>query len=96
MSTSAAARPPAALSERDRVHQRGLALLLISLKKLLLSLLRRRSTNASKGSTAHTHFVFSSLPPTGLLPPTVLGQVRSPDPDDWSQKEFRFRGKAPR
>nr|XP_020473054.1 neural-cadherin-like [Monopterus albus] len=39
----------------------------------------------------HTKFVVYSY--EGILPATVLGQVQSPDLDDWSEKVYRFEGK---
>lgn len=39
-------------------------------------------------------FLFHLL--TGILPVTPLGQIQSPDLDDWSEKVFRFEGKANR
>lgn len=35
-------------------------------------------------------------PPAGIFPNTVLGQVQSPDLDDWSEKFYRFEGKPSR
>lgn len=40
-------------------------------------------------------FFFSHLL-TGILQTTVLGQVQSPDLDDWSEKVYRFEGKPTR
>lgn len=39
-------------------------------------------------------FLFHLL--TGILPVTPLGQIQSPDLDDWSEKVFHFEGKANR
>lgn len=33
---------------------------------------------------------------TDILQTTVLGQVQSPDLDDWSEKVYRFEGKPTR
>lgn len=33
---------------------------------------------------------------TGILPTTVLGQIQSPDLDDWSEKVYQFEGKSTR
>ncbi|CAB1413809.1 unnamed protein product [Pleuronectes platessa] len=41
-------------------------------------------------SPGHTHFIVYSF--EGVLPTTALGQVQSPDLDDWSEKVFRFEG----
>lgn len=62
-------------------------------KKLLLSLLHSQHQCLHRPPRL-TLTVFST--PTGFLPPTVLGHVRSPDPDDWSEKVYRFEGKASR
>lgn len=32
----------------------------------------------------------------GTLPTTVLGQVQSPDVDDWSEKVYKFEDRPPR
>lgn len=32
----------------------------------------------------------------GTLPTTVLGQVQSPDIDDWSEKVYKFEDRPPR
>lgn len=32
----------------------------------------------------------------GILPMTVLGQVRAPDNDDWDRKIYQFEGKTSR
>ncbi|XP_069392731.1 neural-cadherin isoform X1 [Paralichthys olivaceus] len=45
-------------------------------------------------SPGHTHFIVYSV--EGILPTTVLGQVQSPDLDDWSEKVYRFEGKPTR
>ncbi|KAM7382855.1 hypothetical protein PAMP_002554 [Pampus punctatissimus] len=45
-------------------------------------------------SPGHTHFIIYSY--EGILPTTVLGQVQSPDLDDWSEKLYRFEGKPSR
>nr|XP_015212998.1 PREDICTED: neural-cadherin-like isoform X3 [Lepisosteus oculatus] len=37
-----------------------------------------------------------SLHGQGILPTTVLGQVQSPDLDDWNEKVYRFEGKPSR
>ncbi|XP_028281097.1 neural-cadherin [Parambassis ranga] len=42
----------------------------------------------------HTNFIVYSY--QGTLPTTVLGQVQSPDLDDWSEKVYRFEGKPSR
>ncbi|XP_061573337.1 neural-cadherin, partial [Cololabis saira] len=42
----------------------------------------------------HTHFIVYSY--EGILPTTVLGQIQSPDLDDWSEKVYRFEGKSTR
>ncbi|XP_072249833.1 neural-cadherin [Leuresthes tenuis] len=42
----------------------------------------------------HTNFIVYSY--EGILPTTVLGQIQSPDLDDWSEKVFRFEGKSTR
>ncbi|XP_062393955.1 neural-cadherin [Sardina pilchardus] len=42
----------------------------------------------------HTEFIVYSY--EGSLPTTVLGQVQSPDLDDWSEKVYQFEGKPPR
>ncbi|XP_017279259.1 neural-cadherin [Kryptolebias marmoratus] len=42
----------------------------------------------------HTHFIVYSY--EGILPMTVLGQIQSPDLDDWSEKVYRFEGKSTR
>ncbi|MEQ2210376.1 hypothetical protein XENOCAPTIV_012583 [Xenoophorus captivus] len=42
----------------------------------------------------HTHIVVYSY--EGILPTTVLGQIQSPDLDDWSEKVYRFDGKPTR
>uniref|UniRef100_A0A8C7LXV5 Si:dkey-22o22.2 n=1 Tax=Oncorhynchus kisutch TaxID=8019 RepID=A0A8C7LXV5_ONCKI len=44
-------------------------------------------------SPGHTDFFVYSY--QGVLPTTVLGQVQSPDLDDWSEKVYRFKGKPP-
>lgn len=38
------------------------------------------------------YFAFSA----GTLPTTVLGQVQSPDVDDWSEKVYKFEDRLPR
>ncbi|KAM3873528.1 neural-cadherin [Diretmus argenteus] len=45
-------------------------------------------------SPGHTNFIVYSY--EGVLPTTVLGQVQSPDLDDWSEKVYRFEGKPSR
>uniref|UniRef100_A0A3Q4BS21 Uncharacterized protein n=1 Tax=Mola mola TaxID=94237 RepID=A0A3Q4BS21_MOLML len=45
-------------------------------------------------SPGHTNFIVYSY--EGLLPTTALGQIQSPDPDDWSEKVYRFEGKPSR
>ncbi|XP_030606404.1 neural-cadherin [Archocentrus centrarchus] len=45
-------------------------------------------------SPGHTSFIVYSY--EGILPTTVLGQVQSPDLDDWSEKVYRFQGKPTR
>uniref|UniRef100_A0A4W6DCA0 Si:dkey-22o22.2 n=1 Tax=Lates calcarifer TaxID=8187 RepID=A0A4W6DCA0_LATCA len=45
-------------------------------------------------SPGHTNFIVYSY--EGILPTTVLGQVQSPDLDDWSEKVYRFEGKPTR
>ncbi|AWP15835.1 putative neural-cadherin-like [Scophthalmus maximus] len=45
-------------------------------------------------SPGHTDFIVYSF--EGILPTTVLGQVPSPDLDDWSEKSYRFEGKPSR
>uniref|UniRef100_A0A3Q3N5U2 Si:dkey-22o22.2 n=1 Tax=Mastacembelus armatus TaxID=205130 RepID=A0A3Q3N5U2_9TELE len=45
-------------------------------------------------SPGHTNFIVYSF--EGILPTTVLGQVQSPDLDDWSEKAYRFEGKPSR
>ncbi|XP_043971716.1 neural-cadherin [Gambusia affinis] len=42
----------------------------------------------------HTHIVVYSF--EGILPTTALGQIQSPDLDDWSEKVYRFDGKPTR
>ncbi|XP_077071073.1 neural-cadherin [Siphateles boraxobius] len=42
----------------------------------------------------HSEFIVYNL--QGTLPTTVLGQVQSPDLDDWSEKVYKFEGKPPR
>ncbi|XP_008429010.1 neural-cadherin isoform X1 [Poecilia reticulata] len=42
----------------------------------------------------HTHIVVYSF--EGILPTTSLGQIQSPDLDDWSEKVYRFDGKPTR
>uniref|UniRef100_A0AAY4BAX3 Uncharacterized protein n=1 Tax=Denticeps clupeoides TaxID=299321 RepID=A0AAY4BAX3_9TELE len=42
----------------------------------------------------HSEFIVYSY--EGILPTTVLGQVQSPDLDDWNEKVYRFKGKTPR
>ncbi|CAG6014487.1 unnamed protein product [Menidia menidia] len=42
----------------------------------------------------HTNFIVYSY--EGILPMTVLGQIQSPDLDDWSEKVYRFEGKSTR
>ncbi|KAM7421623.1 hypothetical protein PAMA_015666 [Pampus argenteus] len=42
-------------------------------------------------SPGHTHFIVYSY--EGILPTTLLGQVQSPDLDDWSEKLYRLEGK---
>ncbi|KAM6967601.1 LOW QUALITY PROTEIN: neural-cadherin [Aplochiton taeniatus] len=42
----------------------------------------------------HTDFYVYSY--EGFLPTTVLGQIQTPDLDDWSEKVYRFEGKPPR
>uniref|UniRef100_A0A665TZ65 Si:dkey-22o22.2 n=1 Tax=Echeneis naucrates TaxID=173247 RepID=A0A665TZ65_ECHNA len=42
----------------------------------------------------HTRFIVYSY--EGILPMTVLGQIQSPDLDDWSEKVYRFEGKPSR
>ncbi|KTF89691.1 hypothetical protein cypCar_00002126 [Cyprinus carpio] len=42
----------------------------------------------------HGEFIVYNL--QGTLPTTVLGQVQSPDLDDWSEKVYKFEGKPPR
>uniref|UniRef100_A0A3P8XWP9 Uncharacterized protein n=1 Tax=Esox lucius TaxID=8010 RepID=A0A3P8XWP9_ESOLU len=44
-------------------------------------------------SPGHTDFFVYSY--QGILPTTMLGQVQSPDLDDWSEKVYRFEGKPP-
>ncbi|XP_049902259.1 neural-cadherin [Epinephelus moara] len=45
-------------------------------------------------SPGHTNFIVYSY--ERILPTTVLGQVQSPDLDDWSEKVYRFEGKPSR
>ncbi|XP_004551137.3 neural-cadherin [Maylandia zebra] len=45
-------------------------------------------------SPGHTNFIVYSY--EGILQTTVLGQVQSPDLDDWSEKVYRFEGKPTR
>ncbi|XP_077577604.1 neural-cadherin [Stigmatopora nigra] len=45
-------------------------------------------------SPGHAHFVVYSY--EGVLPTTPLGQIPSPDLDDWSEKTYRFEGKPSR
>ncbi|XP_067093535.1 neural-cadherin [Osmerus mordax] len=45
-------------------------------------------------SPGHTDFIVYRY--QGVLPTTLLGQVQSPDLDDWSEKVYRFEGKPPR
>ncbi|XP_031733141.1 neural-cadherin [Anarrhichthys ocellatus] len=45
-------------------------------------------------SPGHTNFIVYSY--EGVLPTTALGRVQSPDLDDWSEKVYRFEGKASR
>ncbi|XP_057689572.1 neural-cadherin isoform X2 [Corythoichthys intestinalis] len=45
-------------------------------------------------SPGHAHFIVYSY--EGILPTTVLGQIPSPDLDDWSEKTYRFEGKPSR
>ncbi|XP_061676359.1 neural-cadherin isoform X2 [Syngnathoides biaculeatus] len=42
----------------------------------------------------HANFIVYTY--EGNLPPTVLGQIPSPDLDDWSEKSYRFEGKPSR
>ncbi|KAL7874769.1 hypothetical protein SRHO_G00057390 [Serrasalmus rhombeus] len=42
----------------------------------------------------HSEFIVYNY--EGTLPTTVLGQVQSPDLDDWSEKVYKFEGKPPR
>ncbi|XP_029694384.1 neural-cadherin-like [Takifugu rubripes] len=42
----------------------------------------------------HANFIVYSY--KGIFPNTVLGQVQSPDLDDWSEKFYRFEGKPSR
>ncbi|KAG7469991.1 hypothetical protein MATL_G00134680, partial [Megalops atlanticus] len=42
----------------------------------------------------HSQFIVYSY--KGILPTTVLGQVQSPDLDDWNEKVYRFEGKPSR
>nr|XP_006635865.1 PREDICTED: neural-cadherin-like isoform X1 [Lepisosteus oculatus] len=42
----------------------------------------------------HIEFIIYSY--EGILPTTVLGQVQSPDLDDWNEKVYRFEGKPSR
>uniref|UniRef100_W5L865 Si:dkey-22o22.2 n=1 Tax=Astyanax mexicanus TaxID=7994 RepID=W5L865_ASTMX len=42
----------------------------------------------------HSEFIVYNY--EGSLPTTVLGQVQSPDLDDWSEKVYKFEGKPPR
>ncbi|MBN3295370.1 CADN protein, partial [Amia calva] len=45
-------------------------------------------------SAGHTEFIVYSY--EGILPTTLLGQVQSPDLDDWNEKVYRFEGKPSR
>uniref|UniRef100_A0A3B4WJW5 Si:dkey-22o22.2 n=1 Tax=Seriola lalandi dorsalis TaxID=1841481 RepID=A0A3B4WJW5_SERLL len=45
-------------------------------------------------SPGHTNFIVYSY--EGILPTTALGQIQSPDLDDWSEKVYRFEGKPTR
>ncbi|XP_051921985.1 neural-cadherin [Hippocampus zosterae] len=45
-------------------------------------------------SPGHTNFIVYSY--EGILPTTVLGQIPSPDLDDWSEKTYQFEGKPSR
>ncbi|KAK1794615.1 hypothetical protein P4O66_001333 [Electrophorus voltai] len=42
----------------------------------------------------HSEFIVYNY--EGTLPTTVLGQVQSPDLDDWSEKVYKFEGNPPR
>ncbi|TRY95800.1 hypothetical protein DNTS_001832 [Danionella cerebrum] len=42
----------------------------------------------------HNEFIVYNI--QGSLPTTLLGHVQSPDLDDWSEKLYKFDGKAPR
>ncbi|RVE63047.1 hypothetical protein OJAV_G00163090 [Oryzias javanicus] len=45
-------------------------------------------------SPGHIHFIVYSF--EGILPVTPLGQIQSPDLDDWSEKVYRFEDKTNR
>ncbi|XP_037129929.1 neural-cadherin [Syngnathus acus] len=45
-------------------------------------------------SPGHANFIVYSY--EGILPTTALGQIPSPDLDDWSEKTYRFEGKPSR
>ncbi|XP_068179581.1 neural-cadherin [Antennarius striatus] len=45
-------------------------------------------------SSGHTHFIVYSH--EGAPPPTLLGLIPSPDPDDCGEKVYRFQGNPPR
>ncbi|KAJ0066520.1 hypothetical protein NL108_014275, partial [Boleophthalmus pectinirostris] len=50
--------------------------------------------NDNPHEPAHTTFILYSY--DGLLPETLLGKVQAPDPDDWGQKHYSFKGTPPR
>ncbi|XP_053349522.1 neural-cadherin [Clarias gariepinus] len=45
-------------------------------------------------SPGHSEFIVYNY--EGTLPTTVLGQVQSPDVDDWSEKVYKFEDRLPR
>ncbi|KAF5905708.1 neural-cadherin-like [Clarias magur] len=45
-------------------------------------------------SPGHSEFIVYNY--EGTLPTTVLGQVQSPDVDDWSEKVYKFEDRPPR
>lgn len=65
-----------------------------SLSLILIGIWAAPEGTRPQPRTSWTYFVFS--PPAGMFPTTVLGQIQSPDLDDWSQKFYRFEGKPSR
>lgn len=103
---------PAVLSDHDHTWQRGVARHLISLTLerslfflpfILNALVVPQGFLVLKTNSFQSESIFDlffvSLTfhlLTGILPTTVLGQVQSPDLDDWSEKVYQFEGKTSR